>query len=421
MQRIERIHLDLVGGISGDMFAGALADAFPEAVPGLLAEVAKLREPEGSVEVVAHTDGLLAGSRFVVKSARPRAVPHAHAGAHDEAHAHVPYREVRERLRGARLDAAVLEPAQALFDLLAIAEGEVHGIAPEEVGFHEVGAWDSIADFVAAAYLIARLDPVRWTFSPPPVGGGRVATAHGWLPVPAPATAQLLRGLEVIDDGIAGERVTPTGAAILRYLASRAAPARSPAVATLARCGTGHGSRTLPGVSNVVRCLVFEPAAMPADEGRDEIASLQFEVDDQTAEDLAVALERVRATPGVLEAYQAPVYGKKGRLTVQVQVLARVDAVERVARLCLAETTTLGLRIARLSRRTLPRAHARTADGVRVKVAARPGGNASAKAEMEDLARAPGGHAGREAMRARAEGAALDQLCDHGPGDRDDD
>ncbi|HEX6633912.1 MAG TPA: nickel insertion protein, partial [Usitatibacter sp.] len=171
MQRLDRIHLDPVGGISGDMFAAALADAFPEAVPGLLAELAKLGAREGAVRVVAHSDGVVAGSRFVVESDVPPAEPHSHGHGHAQAHAHVPYRAVRERLRAARLEPAVLRHAEALFDLLAAAESEVHGIAKDEVEFHEVGAWDSIVDFVAAAYFIARLDPRAWTFSPSPLGG----------------------------------------------------------------------------------------------------------------------------------------------------------------------------------------------------------------------------------------------------------
>jgi uncharacterized protein (TIGR00299 family) protein len=421
MQRLDRIHLDPVGGIAGDMFAAALADAFPEAVPGLLAELAKLGAREGAVRIAAHSDGIVAGSRFVVENDKPRAGPHTHEEGHGEMHAHVPYPEVRERLHAARLEPAVLHHAEALFDLLAAAESEVHGIAKEEVEFHEVGAWDSIVDFVAAAYFIARLEPRVWTFSPPPLGGGRVATAHGLLPVPAPATVRLLQGLEVIDDGVAGERVTPTGAAILRHLAQGRAPeAGLPRIATLAASGTGHGTRALAGIPNVLRCLAFGAARRPAD-GTDEVAALQFEIDDQTAEDLAVALDRVRATPGVLEVYQAPVFGKKGRLATQVQVLAHPDAAERVAELCLAETATLGLRIARLARRTLARRHSRTADGVRVKLAARPDGALSAKAEMDDLARAPGARAGREAARERAEREALGKAAEHGHGARDDD
>ncbi|HMN79544.1 MAG TPA: DUF111 family protein, partial [Burkholderiaceae bacterium] len=113
---------------------------------------------------------------------------------------------LRRLLQQAGLEPGVLGHALALFSLLAGAEGTVHGIPADEVTFHEVGAWDSIADFVAAGFLIDRLGAVRWTIGPLPLGGGRVRTAHGLLPVPAPATAMLMRGLPIVDDGIGGER-----------------------------------------------------------------------------------------------------------------------------------------------------------------------------------------------------------------------
>jgi uncharacterized protein (DUF111 family) len=137
--------------------------------------------------------------------------------------------------------------AVQIFTLLAEAEAWVHGIEVERVAFHEVGAWDSIADIVGAAALIAALGATRWSSSPVPLGSGRVTTAHGVLPVPAPATARLLTGMTTVDDGVAGERVTPTGAAILRYLCP---PAENAAASLAARkliaCGTGFGSRAAP-------------------------------------------------------------------------------------------------------------------------------------------------------------------------------
>ena len=396
---IERIHLDLLGGIAGDMFVAAVADAFPEHVPGLLAELEKLAAPPGaSIRLVAFSDGLLGGRRFVVEPDGPTL------------HGHLRLAELERRLRAARLDHAVLDHALALFRVLAEAEASVHGIDVGEVEFHEVGAWDSIVDFVAAAYLIAKTPAARWTWSPPPLGGGRVSTAHGVLPIPAPATVALLRGMEVIDDGVGGERVTPTGAAILRHLAGRSTgrPGRSQVVAST---GNGFGSMRLPGMPNVVRCIAFAPVTTlpaPLDE---EIATLQFEIDDQSAEDLAVALERIRAAEGVLEVYQVAAYGKKGRLATQVQVLARLEHADRVADACLSQTTTLGLRLSRVWRRTLLRAGVETAipETVRVKLAARPDGGMTAKAEMDDLARLAGGRAEREAARGRAERAALDE------------
>lgn len=414
--RLAQIHLDAIGGLAGDMFAAAMADAFPETVPGLLAELHKLSP--SSPHFIPHSDSAIIGKRFIVESNGPRTSPHDHAdGGH--AHLHVPHREIRARLTAAGLDPKVLQHALALFSVLADAEARVHGVPPDEVEFHEVGAWDSIVDFVAAAYFIATLSPERWTWSPLPLGGGRVKTAHGVLPVPAPATTLLLRGIEVIDDGIGGERVTPTGAAIIRHLsairgdASRAesAPKR------LTASGHGFGTRTLPGIPNMLRCLAFTHSAALPSPLDEEIATLQFEIDDQTAEDLAVALDRIRKAPGVLDACQIAALGKKGRLATQVQVLARLEAVDEVANLCLAQTTTLGLRISRVWRRTALRAKVETSvpEEVRVKVAARPSGEVTAKAEMDDLARIPGDRAQREEARRRAESQALQEAKPYGP------
>ena len=372
------------------------------------------------IRFLPHTDATLRGLRFVVDD----------AGEHG--HHHVPHRHIREQLAAAKLQPKVLEHALGLFQLLAEAEGQVHGVAPEEVEFHEVGAFDSIVDFVAAAFFIANLAPERWSVGALPLGGGRVKTAHGVLPVPAPATTLLMQGLEVIDDGVSGERVTPTGAAIARYLhrgqtlysgegnvPRNEIKSLSPVV--VAATGNGFGTRTLPGVPNVVRCLAFTHASgvpAPLDE---EIATLTFEIDDQTAEDLAVAIERIREAPGVLDAGQFPVYGKKNRLATQVQVLARLDAADAVADLCLAQTTTLGVRIARVWRRTLPRGVVETSGNVRVKVAERPGGQLTAKAEMDDIARVAGDRTQRQEARARAESQALDMTRLHEPRDRRDD
>src|SRR5688572_19961088 len=427
MSRLARIHLDPIGGIAGDMFVAAMADAFPEHVPGLMSELAKLGSIEG-VRMLAHEDGVLHGRRFSVDaplSSHGHAHSHDHGDGHDHGHLHVPHREIRARLLTAGLDPATLKHALELFGLLAEVEGAVHGIGPEDVAFHEVGAWDSFVDFTAAAYFIAAVAPSRWTIGPLPLGGGRVKTAHGVLPMPAPATVRLLEGLTVIDDGVAGERVTPTGAAIARYLCGQhrhpvpeqprfgAGPIRSP-LSTIAATGHGFGTMKLPGIPNLLRVLAFADAPSMPQPLDEEIATLEFEVDDQTAEDLAVALERLRAAVGVLDASQSATVGKKGRLATRVHVLARPDAVDAVADLCLAQTTTLGVRISRLWRRTVARASVDTSNDVRVKVASRPTGDMTAKAEMDDLAVVPGGRKEREAARARAETEALRNTKPHG-------
>jgi uncharacterized protein (TIGR00299 family) protein len=321
--------------------------------------------------------------------------------AHGHGHAHAPFRAIRARLERAALGPGARARALDVFRLLAEAEAKVHGGSPEDVTFHEIGAWDSIADIVAAASLIDALAASAWSVAPLPLGSGRVQTAHGALPVPAPATALLLQGLPVFDDGLPGERVTPTGAAILRHLRPEAGAPSEPL--RLARTGIGFGARTLPGTSNVLRVLALDEA--PPGQDGDRVCALRFEVDDQSPEDLAVGLERLREVDGVLDVLQAPAFGKKGRLCVAVQVLARPDARERALAACFRETTTLGVRIAEERRATLERQDA-SVGGVRVKSATRPSGATTAKAEMDDLARAEGGHAAREALRREVEAGA---------------
>ena len=336
---------------------------------------------------------------------------HDHPHPHD--HPHRRFADVRAWLGASRLPRPVAERAAAIFTLLAEAEAEVHGIAVADVTFHEVGAWDSIADVVCAAWLIDSLKPVSWSSAPLPLGGGRVATAHGALPVPAPATALLLTGMPVHHDGVGGERVTPTGAAILRHLD----PAFEAAglAGRIARTGHGFGSRRLEGMSNVLRALVLDvdggAGGVRSSWEEESVGVCSFEVDDQTAEDLAVGLERLRAGDGVLDVVQTPVFGKKGRMAASVRVLARPAARERVIERCFAETATLGVRWQTVRRAALAREEGAAevaGERIRLKRAERPGGGATVKAEMDDVARAGGGgsRAEREAARRRAEAEA---------------
>ena len=328
-------------------------------------------------------------------------------------------------LQGAGLPEPVCRHALAIFRELAESEAAVHGVAVETVEFHEVGSWDSIIDIVAAAFLIDAVGPACWTCAPLPLGSGTVRTAHGVMPVPAPATLHLLRGLPVIDDGVPGERVTPTGAAIVRYLVGgRPARGGTGRAMTVGASGLGFGRRVLPDRPNALRCTAFvpveavaAPSATPVPR-EDAVDTLEFEVDDQTAEDLAVGLERLRARDDVLQVFQMPVFGKKGRMATRVHVVAREGAAEAVARACFVETTTIGLRCQRLERRTLARADVATAgehaERLRVKLCERPDA-LTAKAEMDDLARQPGGHASRERVRRAAEAEALGPRFERDP------
>lgn len=390
---MREIHLDPLGGAAGDMFVAALLHLRPDLEAGLARALALCPLLEGvSCEAVAHNDGVLTGKRFRVNR-------EGHDDHHHHHH-HVAWRDIRAALTSSALDDKTKAHAVAIFERLAIAEGRVHGVDPERIEFHEVGAWDSIADIVAAAYLIGEIGAARWTVGALPLGAGRVRSAHGWLPVPAPATAILIEGFATVDDGIGGERVTPTGAAILAHLCDPAAPpSRTPR--RLVGAGHGFGTRKLPGVSNCLRALAFEPQTGAAAE---RVAVLECEIDDQTGEDLAAGLERLRACPGVLDVIQAPVFGKKGRMMTHLRVLAEESAREAAAAAIFEETTTIGLRCSIVERRTLARqAETVELDGraVRRKRVTRPSGM-TVKAEADDLAGAAG-QAARATLRRRAE------------------
>ena len=389
------IHLDAIGGVAGDMFIAAVLDAFPDLRDGMLNAIRASGLPDDvEVTVNQHADHALTGLRFVVDEGR-----HLHAPGHS----HTKFSDIRNMLNSAPLDSEVRTHAIGIFSRVAKAESKVHGKPVDEVSFHELGEWDSIADVVGAAYLISRLD-ARWSVGSVPQGSGRVRTAHGNLPVPAPATVLLLEGFEFEDDGVAGERVTPTGAAILNYLDANQPRDGKPR--RLVRSGSGFGTRTLPGMSNVLRLLAFETSGSVTE--TDRIAELAFEVDDQTPEDLAIGLDKLRAHPSVLDVLQSPAYGKKGRVTARVQVLADPDDLENVLNASFAETTTLGVRYQILERRKLRRTQAAVdANGrtVRVKLADRPGG-LTVKAEADDLSKVIGDHSERQRVRRLAESAS---------------
>ncbi len=441
------VHLDPLGGLAGDMFVAALLSAVP-AQDVRVAEAVARAVPVRCL-LLPHSDGVLSGMRFRVEGPDGRAADapgrdhththghshdeerlggehdhehrhdhdHDHGAAHGNGHAHRAWREIRAHLLGCGLEPAVSAHAVGIFAVLAEAEGRVHGVAADAATFHEVGAVDSIADIVAAAVLIDGIGAAGWSVGALPLGSGRIRTAHGVMPVPAPATALLLDGFEMVEDGVAGERVTPTGAAILRYLRDTGRLRTRPS-GRLGTSGIGFGTRRLPGISNCVRALLIEaaePAGAPGG-GHRSLGVIAFEVDDQSGEDLAAGLDRIRATAGVHDVVQMAAIGKKGRMAVHVQVLAAPDALEAVVAACFTETTTIGLRTHLVQGQALRRRIARTTvDGaaVDVKLVQRPDG-ATAKAEADHL-RDLAGQASRQRLRRQAEALALPEALPGAP------
>jgi hypothetical protein len=431
------IHLDPLGGLSGDMFVAALLDAFPEHWPQVQSTIASLSlGAEAACRLAPHRDHSFAGRRFLVGADRTSNLSagehradshgdssHSHEGsghrerfhAYEGRTGHKAWVDIRAELGRSGLDDDVNKHALAIFSLLADAEAKVHGVEVDSVTFHEVGAVDSIVDIVAAAQLISLIRADRWTSAPLPIGSGRINSAHGVLPIPAPAAALLLQGLPIIDDGVPGERVTPTGAALAAYLIDSRSTSNA-RILRMSRSGVGFGGRTLPGVSNCLRALAFDQAtplahsAVAGSIDRRQLGVITFEVDDQSPEDLAIGLDHIRAMHEVFDVTQTSVVGKKGRMAAHVQILVSPQELENVIVACFEETTTIGLRRQVMEgvilRRRLETIDMEGGDSLQVKLVERPGRMQSGKAEAADVA-SHRGHLKRARLRAEAVALAL--------------
>jgi uncharacterized protein (TIGR00299 family) protein len=385
------ILLDPIGGVSGDMFLAAVLDAWPGFQAPVLAAMRAALPSGYAVSLVERSNGAVpsAGLAFAENGAAP-------TGG---------YGAFRDRIAKARLPAPVRRHALEMLKLLAEAEAAVHRVPIAKVHFHELADWDTQADIVGAAAAIDLLDGASWHTRPLPLGSGTVRSAHGPLPLPAPATAALLEGFAFrADDGVAGERVTPTGAAILRYLGADARPPAS--LGKLVATGSGAGTRTFDGMPNILRVLGFARG-----HAADSVLLIEFDVDDQSPEELGAGLDRLRGLPGVRDVTSFAGIGKKGRFVQAVRIMA--DPMERdaVVGAVFEQTSTLGLRLREDERAVLPRRTVVVEEGgqkLRVKVAERPH-RRSAKAEADDVAALAATSAERGSLRRSAARKALRQ------------
>lgn len=239
---------------------------------------------------------------------------------------------------GFSLPESVRKKAKETYALIAQAESAAHGVEMGEVHFHEVGALDAVADVTGVCYLLDLLAPEAVCASPVTVGSGTVHTAHGLLPVPAPATARLLTGVPVTAGDIEAELCTPTGAALLRTFAGSWG---SMPEGTVLGCGYGCGTRDFPR-ANCLRAFLLDTAGTP--EGpNDRVAELKANIDDMTGEALGYAMERLLEA-GALDVSYTPVYMKKGRPGVVLTCLCRPGDADQLAREMLRHTSTFGVR-----------------------------------------------------------------------------
>lgn len=341
------IHLDLVGGLAGDMFCAGAIDAGLielETLQNVLRDVGL-----GPVEVVADrvVRGAIEGTNLSFRGwDRDQEASHRHLS------------EIRRMLADSELPVAVTRRATEMFDRLGKAEATVHGVELDDVHFHEVGAIDSILDFVAAAWIIETVD-ATWSTGPVPAGRGTIETDHGTIPVPAPATTHVLQGFDIEYRDVEAELVTPTGATIAATISEDTDSKRGTVVAS----GFGCGSRQLSEFSNVVRFTVLQRTGaetgndntFPADLGRESIVELTCEVDDASPEIIAYAEEKLREA-GALDVITEPVHMKKGRLGQRLSVLCTQEEEPTLVRTIFSETTTLGIRRLPVERWVLRRA-----------------------------------------------------------------
>jgi uncharacterized protein (TIGR00299 family) protein len=365
-------YFDCFAGISGDMTLGALI--------GVGADPERLREGLAGLGVGGFS--IEVGHRMTgpIEATDVRVILDDHHHHH-----HRRLHDILEMIRGAKLSEPVKQTAERIFLRLAEAEAKVHGSSPEEVQFHEVGAVDAIVDIVGAAICLEMLGWPKVVASPMPTFHGYAKGSHGIFPLPAPATAEILRGVPWRKLDIEGELVTPTGAAIIREIAEGFGPL--PAM-TVEGIGYGAGKSDF-GIPNALRVMIGEEATTPGDSA-ECVTVIETNIDDLNPQFYEIAIERLFAA-GALDVFLTPIQMKKNRPGTLLSVICDPDLAEAIAAVILAETSTFGVRISQWERLCLDRRWEEvvTKFGViRIKIGERDGKEITASPEYEDCKRA---------------------------------
>jgi len=364
-------YFDCFAGISGDMTLGALiaAGVDPES---LRERLAGLGVDGYRIEVSKKIIGYIEATDVLV-------ILDAHKHQHRRR-----LRDILEIIRKAELSERVTQTAESIFRRLAEAEGRVHGSSPEEVHFHEVGALDAIVDIVGTALCLEMLGWPKIIASPMPTFHGYVTGAHGIFPLPAPATAEILRGVPWRKLDIEGELVTPTGAAIIREIAAGFGELPAMSVETV---GYGAGKSTFK-IPNALRVMIGEESvASPSPEC---VTVIETNIDDLNPQFYEIAMERLFAA-GALDVFLTPIQMKKNRPGTLLSVICDPGQSDEIATVALAETSTLGVRMSRWERLCLDRRweEVSTTFGIiRIKIGERDGRAITASPEYEDCKKA---------------------------------
>ncbi len=359
-------YFDCFCGAGGDMIVASLLDAG--------ADPDALRDGLASLGVAGYALSIdkvskqgFAATRFVVELQDQASQPHRRL------------EDIAEIIKASSLAASVKGRAIRVFERLAEAEAAVHGTTVDEIHFHEVGAVDAILDIVGAILALELVGVQRILCSPIPAGSGTVRCAHGTLPVPAPATAELLKGVPLAPCDEVGELTTPTAAALLTTLAEQFGPMPAMTIGTI---GYGPGTREGQTLPNVLRVIIGQAGG---DGDTDQITVLETNVDDASAEMVGHCMERLFEA-GALDVYSVPIHMKKSRSGILLTVLCRNDQVDAMERILFAETTTFGVRRYSVQRSKMIRRHETvlTSFGeIRMKVGRRTG-VVTASPEYED-------------------------------------
>ena len=358
-------YLDCFAGASGDMFLGALLDA-GLALDDLRTALSTLPLQGYTLRVAKEERNHLFGTRFIVDVEKDRQPARSFA-------------DIKTIIDAAGLSRWVKETSTRIFEDLALEEGRIHDRPPEKIHFHEVGALDSIVDIVGAVFGMESLGIGSLHASPLPLGSGFVETQHGRIPLPAPATIALLKGIPVYDSGVSAELVTPTGAALLKGLACSFG-AMPPMV--VEQVGYGVGSRELPDRPNLLRILVGRDTEEPQTE---TVAVMEANVDDTNPEWLGFLMERLFGA-GALDVLFCPVQMKKNRPAVLIQVIGKPHQKDRLMEILFQESTTLGVRYQMMQRKILARDEAEIDSPwgkMKVKKISRPDGSFQLLPEYE--------------------------------------